>query len=129
MARLCAAFALAAFSTAAAAEWTLIGGIEDIFSAYADRDTIQRQGSSVNMWGIYDFNRADVSIDGQPHRSTKVLREYDCGERRVRLLSFIDYSGRMGSGREIASDNSVRRWEPVVPGAVDESFWRVACGI
>lgn len=129
MQRTCLAAVLATLCSGALADWTLVGGIENIFSAYADSDSIERRGSSVIMWGVYDFNKADMSADGQAHQSTRVLREYDCREPRVRLLSFIDFSGHMGEGRAIASGSNTRRWEPIVPGAVDEAFWRVACGI
>ena len=115
-------------STGAAADWTLVGGVENVFSAYADAATILRHGSSVDMWGVYDFNRPDISAEGHKHLSTRVLREYDCSGRRVRLLSFVDYSEHMATGRVIGSNDDPRRWEPVVPGAVDEAFWKLACG-
>ena len=115
-------------STDAAADWTLVGGVENVFSAYADAGTIRRHGNNADMWGIYDFNKADISAGGHKHLSTKVLREYDCRDRRVRLLSYLDYSEPMGSGRVIDTNDDPRRWEAVVPGAVDEAFWKLACG-
>ena len=47
--------------------------------------------------------------------------------RKVRLLSFIDFSGPMGAGEAVATDTGVRRWEDIVPGALDEQFLQVAC--
>ena len=129
MKKICAAAVLATLSAGAAAEWALVGGVENVFSAYADQATIRRDGSRVDMWGIYDFNNADMSIDGHKHFSTKVLRQYDCGDPRVRLLSYLDYSGRMGAGQVIASNGDTRRWETIVPGSVDEAFWKIACAI
>ncbi len=122
-----------AFSCAgAAAEWTAVGGSPKIYSAYADRQSVRRNGDLVRMSGLYDFLMADVSVDGQPHQSTIVLREYDCQNRRVRLLAFVDYAGHMGEGKVISAvpgpaDHEPGRWEPVVPGATDEAFLKVAC--
>jgi hypothetical protein len=117
------------FCGSAAADWSLVGGNQDIYSAYADKESVKKSGDSVQMLGLYDFLMADVAVDGQPHESTIVLREYDCREARVRLLAFVDYSGHMGAGKVISRPESpaAGRWESVVPGAVDEAFWKLAC--
>ena len=113
----------------AIAEWTPVGGNPKIFAAYADKASIRRAGDSVEMLGLYDFLMPDVSADGQPQQSTVVLREYDCREKRVRLLAYVDYAGRMGAGRVIspAGAKGSGRWEPVVAGALDEVFLAIAC--
>jgi len=40
-----------------------------------------------------------------------VLREYDCAGRRVRLLSSVDFSGRMGQGTPVSTSDTPGRWE------------------
>ena len=113
----------------AIAEWTPVGGNPKIFAAYADKASIRKAGDSVEMLGLYDFLMPDVSADGQPQQSTVVLREYDCRDKRVRLLAYVDYAGRMGAGR-VLSPTGVKgpaRWEPVVAGALDEAFLAIAC--
>jgi len=121
--------ALALACGGAAAEWTPVGGKQKIFSAYADKASIRKSADGVLMLGLYDFLMADVSADGQPHASTVVLREYGCGEKRVRLLAYVDYAGNMGTGRVIspAGAKGPGRWDPVVQGALDESFLALAC--
>ena len=120
---------LALACSGAAAEWTPVGGKQKIFSAYADKASIRKTGDGVQMLGLYDFLMADVSADGQPHASTVVLREYDCGGKRIRLLAYVDYAGNMGTGRVIspAGAKGPGRWDPVVQGALDESFLAIAC--
>ena len=120
---------LALACSSAAAEWTPVGGKERIFSAYADKTSIAKTGNSVRMLSLYDFLMADVSADGHPHASTVALREYDCRLKQVRLLAYVDYAGNMGTGRVISPANAKGsdRWDPVVPGALDESFLAVAC--
>lgn len=130
MGRLAFATILAFACGSAAAEWTAVGGNAKIFEAYADKGTIESVGGSVRMSGLYDFLMPDFSADGQPQSSTVVLREYDCPGRRVRLLAYVDYAGRMGKGRVISPPNAKgpARWEDVVPGALDEKFLDLACG-
>lgn len=119
----------ALFCGSAAADWSLVGGNQTIYSAYADRESVRRSGDSAQMLGLYDFLMADVAVDGQPHESTVVLREYDCRQQRVRLLAFVDYAGHMGAGKVIsrAGAPAPERWEPVLPGTIDEAFWQLAC--
>jgi len=119
--------ALALFTSAAAADWTGVGRANEIYSAYADRDSIRRQGSIVTMHGLYDFRRQDFTPEGRGLYSTAVLREYDCAARRVRLLSAIDFSGHMGEGTAVSTSRTPGRWEAVLEGGIDNAYWTVAC--
>jgi len=121
-------FFLALAGGGALADWTTISSDKDIYSAYADRESIRRQGEMVRMQGLYDFRRQDFTPDGKGLFSTVVLREYDCGRRQVRLLSAIDFSGHMGEGAPVSTSETPRRWEAVVAGGLDELYWNVACG-
>lgn len=130
--RLAAAFGLvlAFVAGTAAADWTPVGGTPSIFTAYADKASIKRSGDGVQMLGLYDLLMADLSADGQPYGSTVVLREYDCREKRVRLLAYVDYAGHMGQGRVVSpvGAKGPDHWDPVVPGALDETLLAIACG-
>jgi hypothetical protein len=123
-----AALALAFWCAGAAADWTAVGPGDYIASAYADKATIHKSGSMATMSGLYDFRRQDFTPEGKALYSTVVLREYDCGARRVRLLSSIDFAGHMGAGEAVDSSARPGRWEDVVAGALDEAFWTIACG-
>lgn len=110
------------------ADWTAVGQPNNIYAAYADRDSVRRKGTVATMHGLYDFRRQDFTPDGRGLYSTVVLREYDCQGRRVRLLSSIDFSGAMGTGAPVDTSTDARRWEAVLPGALDDDFWHIACG-
>jgi len=126
--RVILSFSLALLSGNAAAEWAAVGGDNTIYSAFADKATIRRNGTLVRMSGLYDFRRQDFTPEGKGLYSTVVLREYDCEGRRVRLLSSIDFSGRMGAGEPVDSSTRTGRWESIVAGAIDELYWNAACG-
>ena len=119
---------LALVSAQAAAEWTVIGQGNEIYSAYADRASIRRNGNVASMHGLYDFRRQDFTPEGRGLHSTAVLREYDCEGRRVRLQSSIDFSGHMGEGAVVSASQRPGRWESVVSGGIDAAYWDVACG-
>jgi hypothetical protein len=118
---------LALASGAAAADWTAVGKPDEIYAAYADRQSIRRNGATVSMHGLYDFRRQDFTPAGRGLYSTAVLREYDCKARRVRLLSSIDFSGHMGEGAPVSTSSRAGRWETVVAGGIDEAYLAVAC--
>lgn len=122
------ALALAFCSGAAAAEWTALGGGNNIYVPYADKASIRALGANVSMAGLYDFRRRDLTPEGRPFLSTVVLREYDCRSRQVRLLSYIDFSDHMGTGSAVTTVKRTGRWEQIVEGALDEAYWQVACG-
>ena len=120
-------FFLVLASSAVLAGWTKISSDKDIYSAYADKESIRRQGDVARMQGLYDFRRQDFTPDGKGLFSTVVLREYDCGKRQVRLLSAIDFSGHMGEGTPVSTSDRPRRWEAVVAGGIDQLYWNLAC--
>jgi hypothetical protein len=120
-------FFLLLASSTVLADWTRISSDKDIYSAYADKESIRRQGEMVRMQGLYDFRRQDFTPGGKGLFSTVVLREYDCDQRRVRLLSSIDFAGPMGTGGAVDTNVHTGRWENVVSGALDDAFWNIAC--
>jgi hypothetical protein len=126
--RVILSFVLALLSGNAAAEWTAVRGADEIHTPFADRSTIRRSGAIARMSGMYDFRKQDYTPDGKGLYSTVVLREYDCAARRVRLLSYIDFSDHMGTGTVVGTGNAPGRWENLVPGALDEAYWTIACG-
>ena len=120
--------ALAVAGGAARADWTAVGEANEIYAAFADRATIRRTGALATMHGLYDFRRQDFTPEGRALFSTVVLREYDCGARRVRLLSSIDFSGPMGSGEPVLVSDRPGRWESVQDSGVDAAYWQAVCG-
>lgn len=118
---------LALLSGNAAAEWTAVGGGNYIHAPFADKTTIRRNGATARMSGMYDFKKQDFTPEGKGLFSTVVLREYDCDQRQVRLLSSIDFSGHMGAGDAVSTSARPGRWESIVPGALDEAYWKIAC--
>ena len=125
-------------SLPAYAEWVavekdyLAPGLQTV---YVDPDTIRREGSLVTMWQLIDFkwmqgNAGMGPLGFGPHRflSTKTHKEFDCAEKRLRLLAFTEFSRRMGTGIAANGYVDTGNWLPVEPESINQALWEVACG-
>ena len=115
----------------AMAEWTELGASNDQFIFYANKSSIVRKGSIAKMWHIYDF-KSPVSLRGKEddlYLSLKGQNEYDCRERKTKMLAYSYHSKGMGSGDVISSNYSVKEtFEVIAPDSVYEMLFDVACG-
>jgi hypothetical protein len=113
------------------AEWVaverdyLAPGLQTV---YVDPDSIRREGYLVTMRQLIDFKWMQGSARG-PTRfmSTKTHKQFDCAEKRLRLLAFTEFSLRMGTG--ILADGYVdtSRWMPVEPDSINQAVLEVVC--
>jgi hypothetical protein len=126
--RLAALFAGVLLCGSAGADWTPVAPDNGIYTPYADRSTVRRDGPFAMMVGIYEFPRGDFTPEGAHFYSTLVEREYDCREMpRVRLVRYEDHAGHLGDGPVVGASEGRRRWEAVLEGSVDAAFWKIAC--
>ena len=95
--------------------------------AYADPDTIRRQGGLVKMWSLFDL-KTTQTVGGTSYLSIKAQETYDCAEVRSRALAYTKFSGNMGHGAEVYSGSVEQKWNPVAPMSVGQELWKVACG-
>ena len=111
---------------AACAEWSPVGG-NDQFVQYVDRATIRRNGNLVKSWGLKDYKSVQTDY-GFSYLSSQSQLEFDCKEERGRVLAFIWFDGKMGNGKVVFSNSDGGEWEPIPPGSVGETLWKIACG-
>ena len=104
----------------------LLPGLQTV---YVDPDSIRREGNLVTLWQLIDFKWMQGNPRGTPRfLSTKSHKQFDCAEKRLRLLAFTEFSRRMGTG--IRDDGYVDQgnWIPVEPESMNHALWEVACG-
>ena len=118
-------------SVPAYAEWVALE--KDYFSPglwtiYIDPDTIRREGNLVTVWQLVDFKTMQGGRSPTRFLSAKTHKQFDCAEKRLRLLAFTDFSGGMGTG--IPADGYVDKddWLPVEQESVTQALWEVVCG-
>jgi hypothetical protein len=89
--------------------------------------TIHREGNLVKMWALFDYKTKRRLHGGPWVLSLKNQYEYECAEKRQRLLANMWFSGHMGSGEIVDRFEDARPWHPVLPEGPEDSLWRAAC--
>jgi hypothetical protein len=119
-------------SIPAYAEWEavekdyLLPGLQTV---YVDPESIRREGNLVTIWQLIDFRWMQGNPRG-PHRflSTKTHKQFDCVEKRVRLLAFTEFSRGMGIGMPRDGYFDKDNWLPVEAESISHALWEAACG-
>ena len=116
-------------SAPAYGEWVKVDTIEISESTvYAeDPSTIHREGNVVKMWALFDYKTKRHLHGGPWVLSYKNRYEYECAEKRQRLLANMWFSGHMGSGEIVDEFAEARPWHPVLPEGPEHSLWIAAC--
>jgi surface-adhesin protein E len=110
------------------AEWVKVGFSQaEGSSTYVDPGTIRRNGALVKIWYLLDSLQSRTVQQSQ-YLSQKAQAQIDCAEERMRVLTFTNYSGNMGNGNVVYTNNDESEWTAVAPGTVGEVLWNFACG-
>lgn len=118
--------------TAVFAEWVMIE--RDYFSpglqtVYMDPGNLQREGNLVTIWQLIDYKWMQGNYVGTPRfLSTTARKQFDCGARRVRLLSFTEYYGHMATGVAAMGYVSTDQWQTVESRTLNQALWELTCG-
>lgn len=117
---------LALASSAAQAEQWLVSGASTTGDIYEiDLDSISRTGAVAHTWLRQTLaHPVKNPVTGKTYVVSLAQRYDDCQSRRVGYGEFI-YRDR--HGRVVGSASGPPNWQPVVPGSVTESIWKIAC--
>ncbi len=121
---------LAVMSSSAMAEWVEIGETDKetteayATTFYADPNTIRKIGNRVKMWSLSDYK---ITSEEFGVTSSKSQDEYDCKEKKQRVLFISFYSGHMGKGETVVIHNERGDWKPTSPGSANEAILKFAC--
>ena len=121
---------LAIVSSSVIAEWVEIGETDkettEAYASnfYADPDTIRKTGNRVKMWSLVDYK---ITMEELGVTSSKSQDEYDCKEKKQRVLFISFYSGHMGKGETVVIHNERGDWKPTSPGSANEAILKFAC--
>jgi len=124
--------ALLVLSTAPAyAEWAEVD--KDYFSPglwtiYIDPDSVQRDGNLVTVWQLVDFKTMQGGRSPTRFFSTKTHKQFDCAEKRFRLLAFMEFTDGMGTGMPDHGYVDKDNWLPVEAESVSQALWEAVCG-
>jgi hypothetical protein len=103
-------------------------------TVYIDPDTVSREGNLITIRQLTDYkwmqgNVGFGSFMMGSHRffSTQTLKQIDCERKRVRLLSFTEFSGHMGTGTSANGYVDQDAWLPVEPETINHALWELVC--
>lgn len=114
------------------AEWRVVE--RDYFSpglqtVYVDPVNLLRDGNLVTIWQLIDYKWMQGNYVGTPRfLSTTARKQFDCVDRRVRLLSFTEYYGHMATGIAAMGYVTTDQWQTVEPRTLNQALWEIACG-
>jgi hypothetical protein len=111
------------------AEWTHIGEW-NVMTIYVDFGAVRKKENNVNIWYLYDFQKAQTSStpSGEKYLSMLNRNEYDCENETVRLLDFILYSGNMKTGNAFFTERNLKSESTsILPNTLEERLFKVAC--
>lgn len=86
------------------AEWTLVAPLEannGRSELYMDPSNIQKEGSRVRVWTLYDLPPGQVNVREQDVRSIRDRIELDCDKGTYTSTSSHYSDAPMGRGKEI----------------------------
>jgi hypothetical protein len=121
---------LVVISYAANAEWVKVSD-NDYATVYVDRSAINIIDNIVTMWDMFDLKEPQ-KIDGKKYFSMTEQIEYDCKEKRSKVIESSYYDGNMGRGT-ITHGYSIfdierEKWSTILPGSlVEVGFLEIAC--
>ena len=106
----------------ASAEWVKMGE-PDEGVYYLDPATISKDRNLRRVSELIDLNARDR--DGGLSR--RYLKEYDCKEKRLRLLSGSTLSGPLAAGKPLFSVSNPGKWNDVASGSIAEAILKFVC--
>jgi hypothetical protein len=111
-------------SLSSASEWVPVAVISDPSGIVSiDISSIAGPLSARSAWFIVDY------LKSQPTgvRSVKALDIFNCLDKTVVIAHGMDYSGEMGSGKQLRSSIKASDSIPIVRNSVSESQFNWAC--
>ena len=113
------------------AEWVAVEEtyqVPGLRTVYVDPGTIRREGNLVTLWLLMDFKWMQGNRSPSRFLSTKTQMQFDCAEKRLRLLAYSEFLRHMGTGRRNDGYVDKGNWVPVKPDSMNQALWEVACG-
>jgi hypothetical protein len=114
------------------AEWIPIDKpyqLHSLRTVYIDPETIHREGNLVTLSALIDWKSMQGGRSPTRFYSTKMTKQFDCTEKRVRALAATDFYGHMGTGEVIGGGGytSETHWIAIEPGTLNQALHEAAC--
>ena len=110
----------------------MVGSLElfhqsEVVSMYFQPESIKGRGIK-SVIVVLDFENMQTNQDGKEVRSIRMVQNYDCAGKRLRLESAINYADNMLRGNEVSRGNQITSWQRIPKGAPYEKLLKKVCG-
>ena len=99
----------------------------DVVSMYFQPESVKGRGIK-SVIVVLDFENMQTSQDGKEVRSIRMVQNYDCAGKRLRLESAINYADNMLRGNEVSRGNQITSWQRIPKGVPYEKLLKKVCG-
>ena len=99
----------------------------EVVSMYFQPESIKGRGVK-SVIVVLDFENTQTSQDGKEVRSIRMVQNYDCAGKRIRLQSAINYADNMLRGNEVSRGNQTTSWQRIPKGTPYEKLLKKVCG-
>ena len=99
----------------------------EIVSMYFQPESIKGRGIK-SVIVVLDFENMQTTQDGKEVRSIRMVQNYDCAGKRIRLESAINYADNMLRGNEVSRGSQITSWQRIPKGAPYERLLKKVCG-
>lgn len=128
--RLALALAFAVLSGSVLAEWVEVEKFDDGMRVFVDKATARRSGDTAQVSHLVRWGEPQVEPGYPNYLSTIVRTSYDCIGKREKYLASTSYTGTMGNGTKVISDeDEVENWYSISESSLEDKLWKIACGI
>ena len=119
-----------------AADWTLVSDREGV-EEYVDYKNVEKNGDLHQLWTLFNFKARTIRMNksGDSKNPEYVIaksilghREFDCKNRRYRMLESRGFDGLMGNGKEVAVYlNKEVIWNPIKAASFEDTIYKKVC--
>ena len=117
-------------SATASADWVKINGLADTSpEKFIDTNAIRQSGPMNTMRRVWEITHLAKGASDKV-LSTKNYMEYDCKDRRVRVLEENSFSEYLAQGENLTvtgQDNKPSNWSDIGKGSISEIIFNRVC--
>ena len=99
----------------------------DVVSMYFQPESVTGRGIK-SVIVVLNFEDTQTNQDGKEIRSIRMVQNYDCAGKRLRLESAINYADNMLRGNEVSRGSQITSWQRIPKGAPYEKLLKKVCG-
>ena len=109
----------------AAADWDFLFAADDA-DWYVDEALTRKRGNMAKVWTLQEY-RNGQPFQSREYLSSKTQVEIRCHSKQWRVFYFSSYSGNMGEGKQLYTQEAAGTWQSVASGSYSAALYQAGC--